>query len=60
MFTPDDLNKCKALKTILKGAKHELKGDAICLVASLFNWFDDLESRLEKTVNKPKKTAVKK
>ena len=50
----DSYNKYRALKKVLEHAKHELKGDAIKSVASLFLWFDNLEE-----IFKPKPPEAK-
>lgn len=63
MFNQEDLQKCQGLKKIIDQGKFELKGDATIMVALLFKWFADLESRIkadvEKSKPKPKKEKKK-
>lgn len=40
-----DLQKYYALKQVLLQAKLEVKGDAVNSIASLFSWYDSLESK---------------
>ena len=41
-----DLDNYKMLRAVIKSGKFDLKGEAILKVASLFAWFDSLETRL--------------
>ena len=53
MFDKTDLAKHKAFKTIVMQSKIEMKGDAAIMVASLFQWFNGLEDKIEKSINPP-------
>jgi len=68
MFVKDDLAKYRALKKVIQQGDYEIKGDAILAVASLLNWFNDLEKKIEEQIRKdsmpkitlPAKKKVKK
>ena len=68
MFVKDDLAKYRALKKVIQQGDYEIKGDAILAVASLLNWFNDLEKKIEEQIRKdsmpkitlPEKKKVKK
>lgn len=51
----EDLNKLKMLKSVVNQGKYEMKGDAINMVASLINWIDVLEIKIEEALKKPAK-----
>ena len=52
MFVKDDLAKYRALKKVIQQGDYEIKGDAILAVASLLNWFNDLEKKIEEQIRK--------
>lgn len=55
-FTKDDEIKYKAFKKVLAKGKFEVQGEAVILMASLFNWFNYLETKIvEKKVEPIKK-----
>lgn len=54
----EDLKKYKAMKAILHNGKFEVKGDAVLLVASLFDWFNKLENKIAAACESPLETAV--
>lgn len=54
----EDLKKYKAMKAILHNGKFEIKGDAILLVASLFDWYNKLENKIAVACEKPLESAV--
>ena len=41
-----NLKNYKAFRQIVKQCKLEVKGEAIIMVAALFQWFDSLESKM--------------
>ena len=43
-----DVQKCRALRSVLSQCEFPLRGDAVLKVAGLLQWFDSLESRIEK------------
>ena len=49
-FTSDDVKKAQALKRVLKQGDFNIKGDAINWVASLFNWFEGLDMKIEDSI----------
>ena len=57
-FTKDDLSNLKAFKTVISKADYPLKGDAIRMVASLFNWLDGLELKIEDAIKKDKLDGI--
>lgn len=55
-FTKDDEAKYKAFKKVLAKGKFEVQGEAVILMASLFNWFNSLDAKIiEKKVEQIKK-----
>lgn len=53
-FTQEDLNNLKVFKSVIQKADYPLKGDAVRMVASLFNWYDSLELKIEDAIKKEK------
>lgn len=53
-FTKEDLNNLKVFKSVILKADYPLKGDAISMVASLFNWYDGLELKINDAIKKDK------
>jgi len=48
-----DLIKYKQLKHVLKSGEFNLKGDAVTSVAALFQWYNELENKIEAQISKP-------
>jgi len=46
-----DVQKCRALRSVLSQCEFPMKGDAVLKVASLLQWFNSLDVRLEKVAN---------
>ena len=47
MFVKDDFVRYTALKKVIHDAKFEIKGEATIVVASLFQWFNELGKKIE-------------
>ena len=59
-FTKDDINNFKVFRAIIQKGNFELNGGAVLRVASLFQWFDTLGSKIEfATKEQSKKGAPK-
>ena len=50
MFTEEDLKKYMAFKNIVGQGKFEIRGEAIIMASSLFQWFDELGSKIHEQV----------
>ena len=56
-----DLACHRAFKNIINKSKIELQGGAVLMAAPLFQWFNELEQRMEKDLKPaPKPSPVKK
>lgn len=53
-----DLKNYKALKSVLKQASFNVKGEAVPMMASLFAWYDSLEEKFKEPL--PKVKPIKK
>ncbi len=54
-----DVEKCRALRSVLSQCEFPLKGDAVIKVAALLQWFNTIDVRIEKAVNSLKAESAK-
>lgn len=45
-----DVEKCRALRSVLSQCQFPIKGEAVIKVATLLQWFNSLDVRIEKAV----------
>ncbi len=45
-----DVEKCRALRSVLSQCQFPIKGEAVIKVATLLQWFNTLDVRIEKAV----------
>lgn len=54
-----DVEKCRALRSVLSQCEFPLKGDAVVKVAMLLQWFQTLDVRIEKAAKDLKASREK-
>jgi hypothetical protein len=55
-----DIEFCRAFASIINQGKFEIKGDAVQKCGALFNWFSNLDKRIEETLKAPLPETVRK
>ena len=59
-FNKEDLAKHKMLRAVILKGEFKINGEAVTPVAALFQWYDDLESKIKEGIPQPiKATEVK-
>jgi hypothetical protein len=58
-MTKEDLIKYQAFKKVLNEGDFTVKGQAILAVASLFHWYNNLETEIKKAIEPPKACSHK-
>jgi len=48
-----DVELCKAFQSLIKSGVFEIKGEAVIQCGGLFNWFMNLDKKLEASIEKP-------
>jgi hypothetical protein len=59
-LTKRDAEMCRAFKSIIHKGKFEVQGDALTKVGAFFKWFDDLDKRIEKTLEPEPPETIRK
>lgn len=54
-----DVEKCRALRSVLSQCEFPLKGEAVIKVAMLLQWFQSLDVRIEKAAKDLKASKEK-
>lgn len=49
-LTKQDVEICKAFRSVVLQGKFEVQGEALAKVGALFRWFSDLDLRIDETL----------
>ena len=49
-FTGEDLKMLRSLKSVIHAGDFSIKGDAVTGVASLFNWLNGLDEKIQANI----------
>lgn len=58
-LTKQDADLCRALQAIVKKGKFEFQGEALAKAGAIFRWFQDLDKRIEASIEPPADTIRK-